>query len=222
MDFALHISEDNLHHAYFIGGGGSVFDALHQFVEKTLGFTVTGNPDVYVREFETLGIDDARELTTRAHKKAVGEKMLLLCHANHITREAQNSLLKLLEEPPAHTHFFICAPRVESLIPTLRSRVWVITKEETKKDNEHIAESFLKATIPKRMEVIEKFVKEKNVEGAQALLNGLEKALFVGGDTASTDVLAHIIKVKEVLHDRGASLKQLLESVAVLLPAKQK
>jgi DNA polymerase-3 subunit delta' len=40
-------------------------------------------------------------------------------------KEAANSLLKVLEEPPAHAHIFLLAENVGELLPTIRSRAGV-------------------------------------------------------------------------------------------------
>lgn len=47
-------------------------------------------------------------------------------HAEHLTRQAANALLKLVEEPPFRTVFFFIATHVEALPVTLRSRcqIW--------------------------------------------------------------------------------------------------
>ncbi len=43
--------------------------------------------------------------------------------ADLLTTEAQNALLKTLEEPPSDTILILMAPSVESVLPTIRSRV---------------------------------------------------------------------------------------------------
>lgn len=53
-------------------------------------------------------------------------RVVLFWHAELLTRQAANALLKLVEEPPANVLFFFLATRAEALPPTLRSRcqVW--------------------------------------------------------------------------------------------------
>lgn len=51
-----------------------------------------------------------------------GRRLVLIDEAHLLTDEAQNALLKLIEEPPADTIFILCTHRLMSLLPTVRSR----------------------------------------------------------------------------------------------------
>ena len=46
--------------------------------------------------------------------------------ANKFTKEAQNSLLKVLEEPPKNIEFIIISPTKSNLLPTVRSRLPIL------------------------------------------------------------------------------------------------
>lgn len=74
-----------------------------------------------------LGIDMVRSLTTSAYRSpATGYQRLgLIIGFESATVEAQNALLKLLEEPPASTQFVICVPTRSILLPTVLSRLSV-------------------------------------------------------------------------------------------------
>jgi len=54
---------------------------------------------------------------------ASGGKCLVIENAHRMQEEARNSLLKLLEEPPARLTIVLTAPRPLSLIPTILSRL---------------------------------------------------------------------------------------------------
>ncbi|MCS6790343.1 MAG: hypothetical protein NZ580_05120 [Bacteroidia bacterium] len=49
-------------------------------------------------------------------------RVVLFWHAEQLTRQAANALLKIVEEPPAHTMFMFLATHREALPATLRSR----------------------------------------------------------------------------------------------------
>jgi DNA polymerase III delta' subunit len=51
-----------------------------------------------------------------------GVRIVLIDDAEQMTVEAQNALLKLIEEPPPQTIFLLVTERLESLLPTVRSR----------------------------------------------------------------------------------------------------
>lgn len=54
-------------------------------------------------------------------------RTVLISRAEEMGDEAQNALLKSLEEPPERVIFILTANRMDSLLPTIRSRCWEIT-----------------------------------------------------------------------------------------------
>jgi len=56
--------------------------------------------------------------------------------AKSFTPEAQNSLLKVLEEPPRNIEFIIISPTKSNLLQTIRSRLPIIKGETSHKDAE--------------------------------------------------------------------------------------
>lgn len=216
MTFEQHIHAGELHHAYIVEGDEMQFLALTDFLAGALGIKLAGNPDVYMRTYEILGVDDTRELVNRAHMRAFGGRKVFLCRLGGITSEAQNGLLKLLEEPPANTHFFFCVPSSVYLLPTLRSRVVVVPRAAAAATSS--AREFLAAPLPKRLKILAPIVEEKNKEAAGAFLNELEAALYDVRGAGNAGALHHIIAVRGYIQDKGASLKVLLESVALIVP----
>ena len=73
----------------------------------------------------TIGVDAIHELIAKAAFGPVLSpyKVCLIDKAHTLREEAQNSLLKLLEEPPEYWLFLLVADQVEQLLPTIRSRV---------------------------------------------------------------------------------------------------
>jgi DNA polymerase III gamma/tau subunit len=74
------------------------------------------------------GIDSAREIKSYLTRKPYQSEAItiILREAQALTPEAQNALLKTLEEPPGPTQIYITAPSAESFLPTLRSRCQII------------------------------------------------------------------------------------------------
>lgn len=56
-------------------------------------------------------------------------RVCVLCGAENMTDQAQNALLKVLEEPPEHTVFILTAENRAMLLPTILSRVQTIRLE---------------------------------------------------------------------------------------------
>lgn len=51
------------------------------------------------------------------------KKTIILEHADKMLDSSRNALLKILEEPPAHTRFILTSSRRQAIIPTILSRV---------------------------------------------------------------------------------------------------
>lgn len=79
-----------------------------------------------------ISIDDVRAITKFLRLKIPGSKpirrVIMIGGAQYLSIEAQNALLKILEEPSGDTVFILTAPYEQSLLPTIVSRcqqVWV-------------------------------------------------------------------------------------------------
>jgi DNA polymerase III subunit gamma/tau len=72
----------------------------------------------------TNGVDMVRELVAQVPLGAIGGKRRAWCldEAHQLTTQAQQALLKVLEDTPAHAYFFICTTEPTKLLPTIRSR----------------------------------------------------------------------------------------------------
>ncbi|THJ75894.1 DNA polymerase III subunit delta' [Candidatus Frankia alpina] len=72
----------------------------------------------------SLGVKDVRALVRDAASAPTAGRwrILLLTDADRLTEAAANALLKALEEPAERAVFLLCAPSVEDVLPTIRSR----------------------------------------------------------------------------------------------------
>ncbi|BAS29005.1 DNA polymerase III subunit delta' [Limnochorda pilosa] len=77
----------------------------------------------------SLGIDRVRRLIQEASWRPyqAAWKVLVAAEADRLTDEAQNSLLKLLEEPPGTAVVLLTTSRPDRLLPTVRSRCHSVT-----------------------------------------------------------------------------------------------
>jgi DNA polymerase-3 subunit delta' len=72
----------------------------------------------------SIGVDDARTLVSRAGRHPAGGRwqVLVVEDADRLTDQAGNALLKAIEEPTPRTVWLLCAPAVDDVLPTVRSR----------------------------------------------------------------------------------------------------
>jgi len=76
-------------------------------------------------------IDDAKEVIREAYIAEEKVKYIILA-AKLFNEASQNSLLKLLEEPPRNIEFIIITESKAALLPTVRSRMPLISKKSEK------------------------------------------------------------------------------------------
>src|SRR5262249_39916585 len=131
MDQISHILSGDWHHAYLLIGNAENFATdVQALIESRIGTSLM-HPDHSFSSYDSFGIDDARLLAgTAAVKSFSGGRKIYMLYVRSITEEAQNALLKLLEEPAGNNHFFIVSP-ADSFLPTLRSRMYVIDTRTT-------------------------------------------------------------------------------------------
>src|SRR3989344_7787287 len=118
-----HLNKNNSHHAYLIEGSrDEIVPEICEFLEST-GMKISGNPDFYHIALDSFKIDDARNLKSLVNEKSVtpGTKAFIIS-ANQLLLEAQNTLLKMFEEPTPDTVFFLIVPDADALLKTLVSR----------------------------------------------------------------------------------------------------
>ena len=77
----------------------------------------------------SIGVDEVRDLVRRSALAPVGRRwqVMIVEDADRLTEQAANALLKAIEEPTDRTVWILCAPTVEDLLPTIRSRCRLVT-----------------------------------------------------------------------------------------------
>jgi DNA polymerase III gamma/tau subunit len=91
---------------------------------------------IHITAQNSVTIDQVRYLISKLHIKPVADRARharqqswragIILEAEKATIEAQNALLKLLEEPPKTARLFLSAPNPKHLLPTIVSRCKVV------------------------------------------------------------------------------------------------
>ena len=166
-------------------------------------------------------IDDVRMLSEYTYGSA---PQIVLISTDDILHEAQQALLKTLEEPGAQTKIVFIMPHVAHLLPTIMSRVEVVHYEGENPENIYKTEmqKFLASDVPTRLKWVEKFIKDNEDHDTtrsilkrhfdaltEIVLNkkGIQSIVLEDLQYASTNILT-----------RGSSIKMLLEHIAITLP----
>ncbi len=84
------------------------------------------HPDVTLLATEkvVIAIDEGRDLIMTASRSPSGGRgrVIVIEDADRMAERTTNVLLKTIEEPPPHTVWVLCAPSVQDVLPTIRSR----------------------------------------------------------------------------------------------------
>lgn len=210
------------HHAYFIHSFKDGAHKLKEFLKKEFHIDHSQNPDFYHEKFEVLGIDESRKIKEIHLSKSFveGNKKIFIIEASGMTHEAQNSLLKVFEEPHEYSHFFLIMPSIDVLLPTLRSRLLILDKQENE-DASTEAVKFLKLSKKDKVAFVDELAKkisdeEATKSDALQFLAELESVLHKNGVEKNSNALKAIMKARDYMNDRSPSTKQLLEYVALM------
>ncbi len=142
------LQDDRVGHAYlFCGPRGTGKTTLARILAKALDCehgpaaepclecercrAIEGGTDIDVIEIDAAsnrGIDDVRELRERVAYAPMRArfKVYIVDEVHMLTKEANNALLKTLEEPPAHVKFLFATTEPQKLLDTVRSRCQVV------------------------------------------------------------------------------------------------
>jgi hypothetical protein len=204
------------------------------------GVVARGNPDLFAQRYEVLTIDDARALkglhSTRPFASKDGGsgsgRKFFVIEADSITHEAQNALLKMFEEPNDYARFFLVIPSQESLLPTLRSRLFMVRArydlglgDKPRSESgmilpDRLVQDFLDSSAAERVVLVDKLAADisdgkKPKSAALEFCAALSRHLRDVGIEKNAATLAAIAQTESYLRDRAPSVKQLLEYVAL-------
>ncbi|MCR5654422.1 MAG: DNA polymerase III subunit delta' [Lachnospiraceae bacterium] len=171
----------------------------------------SGNqPDIIKLQHEkpnTIGVDDVRKLIGDVAVKPYSSKwkVYIVNEAEKMTVQAQNALLKTLEEPPAYVVILLLATNLETLLPTIQSRCVILNMKPVKDDL--VKEYLMKEIqVPEyKAEVCAAFARG-NLGRAKALASSEE---FDNIKTDAVGLLKHIrdMEISEIV----ASIKKISE-----------
>lgn len=150
--------------------------------KSCIQFDSSNNPDFKIVEPEgnTIKIDQIREITKSVYEKPIvsNKKVYIINDSELMTKEAQNSLLKTLEEPPQYVTIILISSNDNLFLPTIKSRCTKIsfnrledeevrTVLKTSFDIQNVSDLVLKiadGSIKKALNIRENEDKYKNVD----------------------------------------------------------
>lgn len=111
-------------HSFIISG--DTREKRQTYIQNEYTKKATKSYDIVTLSLEnnSIGIEDVRTFQKRLTLVPYASAFTIgIIHdADHLTHEAQQALLKTLEEPPPHVLLYLETQSDESLLPTIRSR----------------------------------------------------------------------------------------------------
>ena len=121
--------KNTLSHAHLIAGEDGVGKGkLANILAK---FILNGDLDReyvdiinYSSEKSSFGVDDVRDIIEEVYKKPFekDKKVIIIHEGNKLTIQAQNALLKTIEEPPKGVYIIILCESLQLILDTIKSR----------------------------------------------------------------------------------------------------
>lgn len=171
-------------------------------------------PDVSVTHYERMNIAQVRTLIYEAGLRPVSRPhrtFILMCDS--MLPESQNALLKLFEEPNEHTRFYLIIPREDMLLPTLRSRLHLMEKQERVLNDRDFV-TFSKLGYAERLTTIAEKVKSEDTKWMFAVMSGFSEYAHRSHDSI---LMREAMLIESYMHTVGSSTKMLLEHLALTL-----
>ena len=157
--------------------------------KSCIEFENNNNPDFVIisNDEKVIKIDQIRDMNRRISEKPItsNKKVYIINNSDTMTKEAQNSLLKTLEEPPEYAVIILIASNENKLLNTIRSRTIKINFNKLKYEEllEYVEKNNIEAlknnmlqfsdgSIAKVLKIKEN---EENYLQIENLINNLDK-----------------------------------------------
>ncbi len=218
MNFDHLFTTHPIHHAHFlVGPREDIVDNLIASLEKHFGIVFGNHSDALHIRYTTMSINDTHFLREREERKAFVYPKIFIVAFEAISFDAQQALLKLLEEPKPETYFFLVAPQ-DTLAPTLRSRVLTV---HVRRGTVISGKDIVAKNPAERLALVKDMTtsitnEEKTKQDAIDLISVLEDYVYKTEDyPRRLEALHALSSARTFLHQSGAPIKLILEYVMV-------
>lgn len=210
----------------FGGNNAERKSRVEELLNSTSPKLVEKHPDLLVVESKkdknSIGIDQVREITRFLSIKPYNlkNKAVVVYDAHKLTIQAQNALLKTLEEPPEFAVIILEAKSEESLLPTVISRCRRIdlrSDERSVLDEgvfSELVEILNEGNLGNRLDLAEKLAKKDREEVVFMLENWVvfeREKMLESGEKVFAKNIEKILKIKDDLENTNVNMRLALE-----------
>ncbi len=172
--------------------------------------------DVQTLIYSEFGITEALTVRDLVSRTSGSSKRVTIVELSSISLEAQNALLKVLEELPANSLFVFIVPSAQMLIATIRSRCINLGTTPTLAGGQ--AQEFIQSEPSGRRLAYLDADGEVVTESLTRLLDGLELEIGQKSLPAQAGILREIIRLRKLMINREISGKMALEQLVAIIP----
>lgn len=142
---------------------------------ESLGLKLNHPDLLYISNKDKLGVEKTKVIKDFLNLKpySANKKGVVLETGDDLTIQAQNSLLKILEELPENVFFLMGASSDESLLPTIKSRCELIFLETSDKSQESNGEFLSEIEKLEQMSLEQRFILIEKIEEKAKFLEEL-------------------------------------------------
>ena len=189
--------------------------------KSCIEFDSDNNPDFQLIESVDgkIKIEQIRQMQRKVAEKPIisNNKVYIIDDADTMTTEAQNCLLKTLEEPPEYITIILICTNEGNLLSTIKSRCTRIQFEPIK--DEEIKE-YVKTKLPNE-QISEKLIELAQGSIGKAIKLNERKDIYENLENILVSMqcrdLIDIVQMSEVIYKSKEEIKSILEYINVLL-----
>jgi len=177
---------------------------------------------LYIDSEQKVGIEQSRNIKEFFQLMPFQAKgrAIVVEDISGITPEAQNALLKLLEEPPQEAIILLGTPYIHHLLPTVLSRVQVVHDSESagqrvSESEDVIVDKILTSNTEERFKIVEKTTDKKGL--LQNILKYTEKR--IARDPSFYPIAKDILRAEE-WGNANVNMRGVLEYLMLIIPKK--
>jgi len=177
------------------------------------------NSELRKYQEDLVGVEMAKNMIRDAMlKNAPDEIRVLLLVGNKISHEAQDTLLKVLEDPSEGLKIICVFPKL-NLLPTLMSRFSMVYTSEVHTFDKW-AEDFYKMLLEDKLQDVSTFVKKESKQDSSQKMEAILR--YIVSKKIKGDLSSEVAKCVSYSKDRSPSIKMLFEHIACLIELNKK
>ena len=189
-------------------------------------FDSNNNPDFIIidNQDETIKIEQIRQMQSRILEKPIisEKKVYVINNADNMTKEAQNCLLKTLEEPPEYVIIILIGTNESNFLNTIKSRCTKIKFEPIEKN---ILTNIIKEKFPE-VNIFSGMINASEGSIKKALKIYENKEIYEQVDKVFNNIeqytLLDLLNKIDVLYKNKENILEILDYINIILFEKAK